>query len=192
MLATLKHYVKKVARIILGEYSIFYIYARTNDGGSLSEVVVDKHFSLRQVDESAIKRSIDTLIREQVGYTGPNSYAYACFEGDRIVGICFYWFGVRYLKRNFWPLADSEAKLVQIVTLPEIRGQGVATMLIKFSFQDIIEKGFKKVYARIWHSNTPSIHAFERSGWVRIALVIEINPTRQSKPIRIRFNFAKQ
>jgi len=187
MHAHMKGVAKKLAQTILGEYSAYYVYARSVGGGSSTQPEATLPFRVEWVDESGIKCSPDPLIREQAGYAGPGSHAYACFDGDRIVGICFYWFGDRYLKRNFWPLADGEAKLVQIVSLPEIRGRGVATQLIKSSFQDMMEKGFSRIYARIWHSNTPSIRAFERAGWMRVALVLEINPLRQSQPIRMRF-----
>ena len=184
----MKDFAKKLAHIILGEYSAYHVYARSNEGSTPPQLSTASPFRVTEVDESAIKLSPDALIREQAGYAGPGSLAYACFDGDRIVGLCFYWFGERYLKRNFWPLAEGEAKLVQIVSLPEIRGRGVATTLIKSSFQDMSEKGFSRSYARIWHSNTPSIRAFERAGWMRIALVLEINPLRRSQPIRMRFN----
>lgn len=184
----MKVFAQKLAHIILGEYSAYHVYTRSNEGSSPPQPVTALTFRVEGVDETAIKRSPDALIREQAGYAGPGSHAYACFDGDRIVGLCFYWFGERYLKRNFWPLADGEAKLVQIVSLPEIRGRGVATTLIKSSFQDMSEKSFSRSYARIWHSNMPSIRAFERAGWMRVALVIEINPLRRSRPIRMLFN----
>ncbi len=183
----MKELAKKLARAILGEYSAYYVYAKSGEGNSSTRPQVTLPFRVESVEESVIQSSPDLLIREQAGYAGPGSHAYACFDGDRIVGLGFYWFGDRYLKRNFWPLADGEAKLVQIVSLPEIRGRGVATKLIMSSFQDMMEKGFSRLYARIWHSNTPSIRAFERAGWVRIALVLEINPLRRSQPTRLRF-----
>jgi RimJ/RimL family protein N-acetyltransferase len=140
------------------------------------------------VEASAITGSPDPVIREQAGYSGPGSYAFACFAENRIVGICFYWFGDRYRTRNFWPLVEGEAKLVQIVSIPEARGQGIATHLIALSSQDMMRKGFGRAYARIWHSNIPSLRAFERAGWMRLALVIEANPLRRRRPIRICLN----
>jgi len=188
MYAHMKELAKKLTQTILGEYSAYYVYSRSIEGGSPFRPEAALPFRVEWVDESAIKCSPDPLIREQAGYAGPGSHAYACFDGDRMVGMCFYWFGDRYLKRNYWPLADGEAKLVQIISLPEIRGRGVATMLIATSFEGMIQRGFSRAYARIWHSNTPSIRAFERAGWTRVALVLEINPLRRSRPIRMRFD----
>ena len=181
----MKDLTKKLAQTLLGEYSAYYIYSWSNGEASPGWLGMPAALRVATVDEMVIQSSVDPLIREQAGYAGPGSHAYACFIDDRIVGVCFYWFGERYRSRNFWPLADGEAKLVQIISLPEMRSRGIATRLIAASSQDIIQKGFSRSYARIWHSHTASLRAFERAGWKRVALVVEINPLRQSRPIRI-------
>lgn len=185
----MKTLVKKLAHMLLGEYSAYYIYTLSTRQTSFSSPPTHTQYRVELVDESTVACNADPLIREQSGYAGSGSHAYACFDNERIVGICFYWFGNRYLKRNFWPLAEWEAKLVQIIVHPEMRGRGVATLLIASSFQDMVHKGYNKVYARIWHSNTPSLRAFERAGWTRIALVVEINPLRRKRAIRLNFTF---
>lgn len=185
----MKTLAKKMARTILGEYSAYYIYASPVGNGMKPSLPPEASFRVEGIDESSIMRSQDALIRAQAGYAGPGAYAYACLEDDRIVGLCFYWYGERYLERNYWPLSDGEAKLVQIISLPEFRGRGIATTLIKNSCLDLMGKGFCRAYARIWHSNTPSIRAFGRAGWNRIALVVEINPLRRRRPIRMRFDY---
>ncbi|WP_394986031.1 GNAT family N-acetyltransferase [Cellvibrio sp.] len=184
-----KEFAKKLARMLIGDYSAYYIYSQSTEDSSPFKLGTATTFRVGPVDEFTINSSPESLIREQVGYAGPGSHAYACFDHDRIVGVCFYWFGNRYLKRNFWPLVDGEAKLVQIISLPEMRGRGVATMLIASSCRDMMQNnGFCRTYARIWHSNMPSLRAFERAGWTRVALIIEINPLRRSRPTCIRFD----
>ncbi|MDR3452190.1 MAG: GNAT family N-acetyltransferase [Rhodoferax sp.] len=183
----MKEIAKKLLRLLLGDYSAYVIYANVSGKGDLQQTEPHTTLKVLSVDSTDIGACPEPLIREQIGYAGPGSHAYACFEQDRLVGVCFYWFGQRYLKRNYWPLQTGEAKLVQIITLPEVRGAGVATLLIAQSCHDMAARGFTKAFARVWHSNTPSIKAFERAGWTRIALVLEINPFRQSQPFRIRF-----
>lgn len=183
----MKELAKKLARILLGDYSIYYIYSQSlKDLPSLSPIKAQV-FKFGPVDQEAVKSSADPLIQEQAGYHGTGCHAYACFDGERIAGICFYWFGERYRQRNFWPLNDGEAKLVQIITLPEMRGRGIASALIAFASRDMKQKGFSRLYARIWHSNKPSLLAFERAGWARIARVVEMNPLRRKHPFCIRF-----
>jgi RimJ/RimL family protein N-acetyltransferase len=181
--------VKKIAHALLGDYAIYYIYvcasAQAGDANG-------NDFKLRATHADEIEASTDPLIREQAGYAGDQSLAYASFDRDRMVGVCFYWFGERYRRRNFWPLREKEAKLVQIVTVADLRGRGVATELVAASSADVLTQGFECVYARIWHSNTPSLRAFDRAGWSRLALVVEINPFRLPRPWRLRFKMRKQ
>lgn len=183
-----KEIAKKLARACLGEYSIYYVYSRRLDEDALSETNRSASFTLARVTMADISASPDPLIQDQSDYAGSGSKAYACIDGGRIVGVCFYWFGQRYLQRNFWPLKEHEAKLVQIISLPEARGRGVATALIAWSAQDMGRSGFRRAYARIWHSNTPSLSAFRKAGWTAVAVVVEINPFRQRRAIRVRLN----
>jgi RimJ/RimL family protein N-acetyltransferase len=139
------------------------------------------------MDGTTIKRLSVEVLREQAGYAGDGAVAYACLDDDRVVGLCFYWYGERYRTRNFLPLAKHEAKLVQIITDPAMRGQGVAQKLIAYSSLDMSTRGFKRLLARVWHSNTPSRKAFEHAGWTRNGWVVEIDPFRRSIPWRFRF-----
>lgn len=41
--------------------------------------------------------------------------------------------------------------------------------------------------ARIWHSNTPSIRAFTRAGWQRVATVAEVQPAGMRRNLRFTF-----
>jgi len=179
---------KKLARTLFGEYAAYAIYSRSTNDTPQSHSGVAAAFTVAQVGTREISDSKEQLVREQAWYAGPDSIAYACFDGDRIVGVCFYWFGKRYQQRNFWPLVEGEAKLVQIVSIPAMRGHGVATTLIASSYRDMTQRGFGRAYARIWHSNTPSLRAFEKAGWTRVGFVLELNPLRRPRPIRIRFD----
>lgn len=136
-------------------------------------------------EKALVESSKDPLISEQAWYHGNDTQGYACLVDGRIVGVCYFWYGKTYLKRNFWPLAEGEAKLVQIVTIPEMRGHGVAAGLIASAANDMFDRGFHCLYARIWHSNAPSARAFQRAGWRHVATVIEVYPLRRQAPFRI-------
>ena len=189
MLNLAKQLANKIVQAILGDYSAYYVYASPDEREIVPPSASRSNPSVRLVSHSAVESSSELLIREQAHYLGPDAHAYACYLDNRIAGICIYWFGERYRKRNFWPLGQGEAKLVQIVTAPSFRRSGIAAELIASSYLDMLGKGFSRTYARIWHSNIPSLRAFERAGWSRIALVLKINPLRLRRPIRRRFNF---
>jgi GNAT superfamily N-acetyltransferase len=181
--------IKRLARLLFREYSIYsiYGYAGGNGAASADEIgLVTAGLQFQAVAKSEIDNSRDELIVQQAWYHGEDAHAYACLKDSEIVGLCFFWHGERYRKRNFWPLAEAEAKLVQMVVLPEMRGRGIARGLIKFATREMSRQGFKHLYARIWWSNTPSLRAFKHAGWRRIATVIEISFFRRDKPVRLK------
>lgn len=182
----LKGLVKKLARLLLGDYAPYYIYSLVPEQAA-SPQTQEHALDVRLIDDSILESTESPVMREQAGYFGADALGFGCFHEGRLVGLCFYWYGDRYrLQRNFWPLKDGEAKLVQIIVSPEARGRGVATALIERSAGEVAHQGFRTLYARIWHSNVPSLKAFERAGWRRIALVVEINPFRSARPMRFR------
>jgi len=181
----MKKYAKWAARRVFGDYSIYFIYACDDPGPEGPTDLAASAMRCQIVDEGQIASSTDAVIAGQVEYCGPDSHAFACFAADRVVAACFYWFGERYRRRNFWPLKENEAKLVQIVTVADMRGRGVAASLIAFSSREMRRRGFENLYARIWHSNEPSLRAFSHAGWRRIALVIEVFLLGKRKTVRI-------
>lgn len=176
------NFIKKLSRLLIRDYSFYRIYGRSCTDSS---ALLPEGLRFEAVEKQQINCSPDAAIAEHAWYHDRDTHAYACLEGDRIVGLCFFWHGIGYTRRNFWPLGEHEAKLVQLFVLPEKRGQGIARRLIKAATQDMNLQGFNYVYARIWRSNTPSLRAFERAGWERIATVIEVFPRGRNKSFRL-------
>jgi GNAT superfamily N-acetyltransferase len=179
----LLNFIKRLSRFFLRDYSIYRIYGHECAGKTNS---ADIGFVLEPVEEIAIVESEDEMIAQQAWYCGEYSQAYACKTGSRIVGLCFFWYGKRYSTRNFWPLKEDEAKLVQLVVLPSMRGQGIARQLIEFGTEDMSRLGFRYAYARIWWSNGPSLRAFQRAGWRHVATIIDILLPYRMKPFRLK------
>jgi ribosomal protein S18 acetylase RimI-like enzyme len=176
-----KH-LKSLARLLLRDYSFYHIYRRNC---AEEKPLLTDGLRFKTIEQKEIDSAADRIIADQAWYHGQNTNAYACFKGSRIIGLCFFWHGERYRKRNFWPLADQEAKLVQLFVLPEMRGQGIGKSLIQFATRDMSRREFKYVYARIWRSNTASLRAFKSAGWNRVATVIEIFLWGRNKPFRL-------
>lgn len=181
----LKKILKTALDKILKHYSIFKIY-RLGDKKNLFVGIDGLHFE--EVTAEELSKSSNTLIKDQAWYGGEQAAGYACKKGTEIVAICWYWYGARYQLRNFWPLKPKEAKLVQIITTPEMRSKGIAQQLIAFSSQQMMAREFSPLYARIWYNNYPSINSFERCGWRKIATVIEYQIKWANKASKIIFN----
>ncbi|MBN9125079.1 MAG: hypothetical protein BGO99_06840 [Nitrosospira sp. 56-18] len=175
--------VRKLAQLFLRDYSIYHIYGRECVG---ERGATDIGLRFEAVEEKVIMESEDEMIVEQAWYCGNYAKAYACMSDSRIVGLCFFWYGKRYSTRNFWPLKEDEAKLVQLIVLPSMRGKGIATRLVEFATYDMAQLGFRYVYARIWWSNWPSLQAFERAGWRYITTVIDLFLPYRKKPLRLK------
>jgi len=175
---------KKLAKLIFGDYAVYYIYAcKAGQEERFASIATGLRFA--PVEKPQVEASKESFIADQAPYHGSEAHAYGCFRGRDVVGLCYFWYGERYRARNFWPLADDEAKLVQIVVSPRMRGRAIATNLIACASEDMFQKGFRCLYARIWHSNTPSRRAFQRAGWIRVATVIQVQPVSWLAPLRM-------
>lgn len=183
----MKEALKNIARLVLGDYSVYRILTYPAPGVRASITADIRERNIRCVSADDILRAPDRIVREQSWYCGSESVAFGWFEEEQAVAVCIYWFGGRYQTRGFWPLADTEAKLVQIVTAPKRRGRQIAARLISGSADAMVGRGFTRLFARVWFINTPSLRAFARAGWRNAGTVIEVNPWRAKQPIRLQF-----
>lgn len=183
----LKTIVRSIARALLGDYAPYFIYRLTIDDPCASVALPDGH-RIRILTSEDLAVAVPELAQLEQ-YLGPESHAWGYFRDGCLLGACFYWFGDRYKHRGFWPLASSKAKLVQIVVSNEARGLGVARSLISLSALAMRERGFSSLYARIWHSNIPSLRAFRNAGWSRHAFVFVFNPLGTTKVARLQWRF---
>lgn len=172
---------RALARLLLGNYQLYRIYRlrpSASAGGDPLVVALD--------GSQALQAARCNELRDLCQYAGEDAYGYGYREGGELLAACWYWTGRRYREnRNFWPLEEGEAKLVQIVTAPTARGRGIAGRLLTHSAADMATRGYRALYARIWHSNRPSIRAFERVGWQYIAFVADVYPPlRRRRPLR--------
>jgi RimJ/RimL family protein N-acetyltransferase len=173
---------KRLARAVLGDYSLYRIYALEPASTDAAPGSLD----LREVTDMAVLSNARfDEIRALENYRGDDATCFAVFEEDTPVAACWFWFGDTYKQRNFWPLQVRHAKLVQITTALPYRGKGYAPMLLAFAAAEMKQRGFEKLYARIWHSNAPSIAAFEKAGWRYVAFVAELYPFGKTRPWRV-------
>ena len=161
---------RMVAKALVGEYKIFLIYEKTLEIPSAA-----------RRDESLYIMGEPSNCSK--GYAGPDAVGFAIVEDGQPSATCWVWYGERYKSRAFWPLQEGEGKIVSLETVPEARGRGLAPKLLEFACAAMAERGFHRLYARIWHSNRSSVRAFEKAGWKHRALVIELFPL--GKRVRI-------
>jgi GNAT superfamily N-acetyltransferase len=167
--------IRRVVRYLLGEYQIYWILAAPPKRvAAIPAVRIDIH----EVSLESLTSANSPTIRDQVSYAGEEARVFVAEADGQPIGLCSYWYGERYRRRNFWPLRAGEAKLVQVIVDPLYRGRGIATALIDTSSALMRLAGFGRLYARVWHSNYPSLKAFKKADWRKVAFVVEISPFR--------------
>lgn len=174
-----------VLRTLFGEYEIYRIYARTltPDDGVIAAPAGIRLDPL--VDGAEVARAGDPVIRRLASCAGDGAHGFGAWVDEALVAVCWFWVGERYAKRNFWPLADGEAKLVEIMSANAFRGRGIAGALLRYSCRAMGARGYRAAYARVWHSNAPSIRLFVADGWRHVATVAHLHPFGRKQPIRI-------
>lgn len=185
----MKSLLRAIASPLLGEVEPYRVLRVDSPGPARG---LQRPPQVSRVDADAIVADPIASIREQAWYCGSQSAAYAWTDGGQTAALCFYWWGERYRQRNFWPLAEGQAKLVQVITAPEHRGKGVARRLISASSAQMFDDGFERLYARVWHSNAPSLAAFDAAGWKKVAFVVRCSPPWRRSAIRLTLGQAPE
>jgi len=161
---------KRIVRLFLPELEAFSIYtARVEDlaipdGG-------DEEFLPATAED--VRAASDPALREMAWLAGDDAVGFVARVGGEVATVCWFWSGERYrAKRNFLPLREGEAKLVEIRTGERFRGRGLAPRVIARASRAMFARGFRRLFARIWHSNTASKRAFERAGWAPCGTIV--------------------
>lgn len=173
--------VRSALRLALGDYSLYRIYALD---ARAEAPAAQTGLQFKPVTHAQLAQCGCEALRDLAHYAVAEAHCFGAWSGETLAGACCFWHGRTYAARNFWPLRDGEAKLVQVTVDAQFRGRGVATQLLQYASHEMQEAGFHRLYARIWHSNEPSIRAFVKSGWRYIAFVVELHPFGRKKPLR--------
>jgi GNAT superfamily N-acetyltransferase len=183
----LRDVLKRIAKICAGDYAIYRVFAI-----DLQAPLTDPREDLARAgfkcapvtcDEVAGARA--DVIRESARYAGPGSQAFAILSDGEIVALQWYWFGEYRRHRAFWqPLGEAEAESAYIVTVPELRGQGLAKQVKQYGAIEMRDRGFRRAYGKVWHSHHVSIRANEKSGFREIALVVDLYPFGSRRRVR--------
>ena len=177
------NFLKSVAHALFGDYALYRIYALELNKNFSSETPllqftpIESSVLLTESDSEAIRNLADYYEREL-------AFGFGARIENTLVAACWFWAGSTYRKRNFWPLKEDEAKLVQITTHENYRGKGFAPLLLAYAAEAMQRKGYKTLYARVWHSNQASISAFKKAHWKYIAFVAHVYPFGKKKPWR--------
>lgn len=181
-------WVKRAAATLFGEYELYHILRSPELDTLLSpgthSPVLDIS-ELHEPDECAASESGE--LRTLSTQFGAESIVLGVRDHGRLVGGAVVWYGDRYAnQRGFWPLQADEAKLVNIVVEQKLRGRGIAASLIAAVEHAAMLRGFRRVYARVWHSHSSSVRAFQKAAWCKSAFVVVCRPFGLARPFRFQ------
>lgn len=159
---------RRPLRWVLSDYAAYRIYMLERPE-SLSSGSSD----LLPVEVQALRRTQSAILGKLSDWGGPGAHGFMLSEGGQPAAVCWYWHGDQYrTRRNFWPLAAGDAKLIELGVRENARGKGLAVRIVVDSAERMFALGFRRLFARVWHSHAASYRAFERAGWRNVALVV--------------------
>lgn len=186
--ASLQPLGKRLARLLLGDYELYAVYGfdlQEADRGDLS-AMERQGFTFRPISRDDVETAFDDGLRSRAYYAGEDAECFGIFRDGTLVCAQFYWHGERYRNaRNFWPLAENEAKSVEFYTVPHLRGHGLGPAIKAYSAAALKKKGFRRIFSRVWHSHTASRRANEKAGWKHVATVMHVYPFSMGKRLRL-------
>lgn len=130
-------------------------------------------------------------LRRQAWRREADAWAFGAWMESELAAVC--WFQARetYRRRGgFFRLAADEAELVQITTAEKFRGRGIAKVLIEYAACQMGANGFRRLYAKVWHDNKPSIRAFQNAGWKLKSRFVSLRVRGKERPVIVRLPMA--
>jgi GNAT superfamily N-acetyltransferase len=170
---------RRVATALV-EYEWYRIYVCDHAQG---DELAAPELNFRPVADVAEIEGADPALRALAHYSGVEAAAFGVWRDNTLLGVAWVWWGERYRARQSWPIACDEAKLVQVTVNSDSRGAGLAPRLIRYAASQMLSRGFRRVYARIWHSHRASIRAFEKAGWQRRGTLVRVRARGRTRSL---------
>ena len=169
------------------DYACYYVYSLALDAPS-KVARLRAGFRVAELTGDDISASSVEILRDCRAYAGPEARLFGVFDEDgSLACVQCIWYGARYASQSYWPIERDAAMSMHLVTAPDKRNKGFATLVKEFSAGRLREAGFSRVYSRIWWTNTPSLRVSEKAGWTRVGTLVELTLPGRWKPVRLSF-----
>lgn len=168
------------------DYSCYRIYSVSLADLECVPVPLPAGCQVVELARADLERSPFGEVRECRDYHGPDAVLYGVCRADGAV-VCAQcvWYGDRYRDHQFWPIENNAAASMHLVCAPSERGKGYATWLKRETARRLRQRGFARLYSRIWWTHSASIRVSEKAGWEHVATVFDLKMRGRAKPIRV-------
>ncbi len=169
------------------DYRINWIYASdgAGDGGNAGEAdaVSPQPVTPAQID--ALLASPTPKMRNAARFSTGGMDGFVIAIGGSPACVAHFVGHDLYDRNGTWRIGENEVALMDIATEEAMRGRGLAVQMIEAMTRHFVGAGRDRVIAFIWWSNTPSVRAFQKAGWNRIGVSIEVETGSGWRGIRI-------
>jgi GNAT superfamily N-acetyltransferase len=172
-------------------YDCYYVYSLTLDAPrELKSLPAGCRFSELTVND--LHASSVEELRDCDAYAGRDAQLFGVFGVDGTLAcVQCIWYGERYAARPYWPVERDAAVSMHLVTTPDQRNKGFASWVKEFSAARLREAGFKRLYSRIWWTNTASLRVSEKAGWTRVGTLVGVTLPGRMQPVWLRFRYRR-
>ncbi len=180
-------FAKYALHALFGDYQYWKVYSI---GLPQSPATLPQDVRVLEIQPGTPVATSDPALARRLSYGGEEAHGFGLFTNNELATVLWYWWGDRYQRARrgrSWTLPDGAAKLVGLYTAPEFRGLGYALILQRQSAHIMGLRGFTRLYARIWHSNSSSIRVFEKAGWQCVGSYVELCPLSTRIQFRLPF-----
>lgn len=183
----MKEILKAFARLVFAEYQLLRVYVVDT---KVREIEPVHRIRLGRIaeEELVLHEAKDSDLQSHAWYAGEHSTGFGLWEAGRLVCLCWIWtHNHPSLPKHFAQIGTDEAVLMDIITASSSRGKGYAPMLIRHAESEMGKQGYRRLWAWIWHSNTPSIRSFTKANWTYSHFLVELRVRGFDRTISLRF-----
>jgi GNAT superfamily N-acetyltransferase len=168
-------------------YACYHVYSLALDAPcKLDPLPAGFRFAELTIDD--LHASSVEPLRDCDAYAGRDARLFGAFGADGTLAcVQCIWYGERFTAEAFWPVEGDAAVSMHLVTAPDQRNKGFATLVKEYSAVRLREAGFEQLYSRIWWTNAPSLRVSEKAGWVRVGTLVELMFPGRGKPLLLSF-----
>jgi RimJ/RimL family protein N-acetyltransferase len=170
-----KRALRWIAHRLFADYSAYRIYCAPEGGEEQPRLPRGVEFS--RLDEQLLrvaKEHSSPAVRRTARHGDGQALGFALTRAGALLSLVFYAGRDAYYGDSVWTLEDEDAALLEILTVEEFRGEGLAPLLIRLSSHAMRDAGKKRLICWIWWSHLSSQRAFEKAGWRRIGFTASV------------------
>jgi RimJ/RimL family protein N-acetyltransferase len=182
----MKSLLRAIGQSVFGAYQINRLYQLDSTPGYPKAAPELEFGEIGPREIKDLRAHEQQSVRKSAGYAGEGMHGFYVRHQGELASVAFYAEHSVFENEVVVPLRPSEAGLVELITLPEHRGKGMAPLVISYASAAMFERGFSPLVSWLWWTNSASQRAFEKAGWRFIGMSVQLYPFGRTTPLSFR------